>query len=373
MNKILLSPPHLTGREMDFLRLAMDANWIAPEGPCTAAFEKELSAYLHDKPVVALNAGTAALHLAMRLLEVDKDDIVVCQSLTFAATVFPVCYQKATPVFVDSEPETWNIDPYHLQKCLEYYCRRGKKPKAVIGVHVFGMPLRLTDVLEVCNRYEVPFLEDAAEAQGSVYRGRQAGSFGTMAVLSFNGNKMMTTSAGGALVLPDERLRQRACFLASQAKDQLPYYCHSEVGYNYRMSNLCAAIGLAQLEALEERVQLRRRNFDYYQKMLGAIPGIAFQPERPESRSNRWLTVLRIHPGSGATPETLHAALAGAGIASRYAWNPMHLQPVFKGAGYWGARVAESIFSEGLCLPSGSGLTEEELARIVGVITAHLG
>ncbi|WP_373512138.1 aminotransferase class I/II-fold pyridoxal phosphate-dependent enzyme [Persicitalea sp.] len=370
MNKIFLSSPHLSGRELPYVQQAFDTNWIAPLGPNVDGFERELCTYVGTSHAAALSSGTAAIHLALIMLGVSSDDVVLCQSFTFSASANPIVYQDATPVFLDSERDTWNLCPEALEKALQYYTERGKKPKAVIGVHLYGMPARLREILALCETYEVPFVEDAAEALGSMYFGRKAGSFGKMSVLSFNGNKIITTSGGGALLSENDSYIEKAKFLATQARDDAPHYQHSEIGYNYRLSNVCAGIGRGQLEVIDERVAQRRANFDFYQEELGGLPGVDFQPEPEGHFSNRWLTCLTIDPkqSGGVTREMVCLALEGKNIESRPLWKPMHQQPVFTDAPCFGGKVAENLFEVGLCLPSGSNLETTDRQQIASKI-----
>ncbi len=370
MKKLLLSSPHLSGRELPYVQQAFDTNWIAPLGPNVDGFEHELCAYVGTGHAAAVSSGTAAIHLALIMLGVSAGDVVLCQSFTFAASANPIVYQNATPVFIDSETDTWNLCPEALEKALKYYTQLGKKPKAVIGVHLYGMPAKLGEITALCDRYEVPFVEDAAEALGSTYSGQKAGSFGRMSVLSFNGNKIITTSGGGALLSANEDFIKKAKFLATQARDEAPHYQHSEIGYNYRMSNVSAGIGRGQLEVIDERVGQRRANFDFYKKELCDLPGLTFQPESEGSFSNRWLTCLTIDPlqSGGITRERIRLGLAKKNIESRPLWKPMHLQPVFKDAPYFGGKVAKNLFEMGLCLPSGSNLETADLQRVTSEI-----
>ena len=364
--RIWLSPPHMSGRESAYVNEAFASNWVAPAGPHITLFEKELGQYTGVNHVAALSSGTSALHLALILLNVQKDDIVLCQSLTFVATANPVVYQGATPAFIDSEWDTWNVCPDALETALKYYHQIGKKPKAVIGVHLYGMPCKLDEVLYLCDKYDVPFLEDAAEALGSIYKNQQAGSFGKMGVFSFNGNKIITTSGGGALVSDDSEFINKARFLATQARDEAVQYEHSEIGYNYRMSNISAGIGRGQLAVLDERVRQRRANYTFYHEMLSPFTGISFQPEAAEAISNRWLTAIRIDPNlTGTTSEVLRKHLESWNIESRPVWKPMHMQPLFSDAPYFGGLIGEQLFAEGLCLPSGSSLSPEEKELIM--------
>jgi dTDP-4-amino-4,6-dideoxygalactose transaminase len=303
-------------------------------------------------------------------LGVGGDDVVICQSFTFSASANPIVYQGATPVFVDSEPDTWNICPDALETAIKSEKFKGKKVKAVIAVHLYGMPAKMQEIAEVCQRYDVPLIEDAAEALGSTYLDKKLGSFGLLNVLSFNGNKIITTSGGGALLSNDGNFIKKSRFLATQARDDAPHYQHSEIGYNYRLSNICAGIGRGQMEVIDERVTQRRSNFDFYQRELSAIEGITFQPEAEGSFSNRWLSCLVIDSEKmgGVTREDVRLKLAVQNIEARPLWKPMHLQPVFAGTPYYGGNVAETLFQAGLCLPSGSNLTEEDLGRVVDVV-----
>jgi len=373
MDKIWLSLAHPSGREEKYIKEAFDGNWITTAGPNVTGFEVELAKYVGVNDVVALSSGTAALHLALILLNVKQGDIVLCQSLTFAASANPIVYQGATPVFIDSEKVTWNICPNALEDALRYFTSIGKKPKAIIGVHLYGMPCMIDEILYLCEKYEVPFIEDAAEALGSVYHGRKAGNLGTMGIVSFNGNKIITTSGGGALFSDNEQLMNKARFLATQARDNAIHYEHSEIGYNYRMSNVCAGIGRGQLEVIYERVAQRRKNYTFYFEKLSSNEGIFFQNEPEGSFSNRWLTAVIIDPvASGTSSEEIRQHLELQNIEARPVWKPMHLQPVFKHAEYFGGDIAETFFTNGLCLPSGSALTETDLERIYQEIVRKL-
>ncbi len=362
----------MSGHEMKYVQEAFDSNWIAPLGPHVDAFEQELAAYTGNPHVAALSSGTAALHLSLILLGVSQGDFVLCQTFTFSASANPIMYQGATPVFIDSEPDTWNICPEALEKALKFYTNKGIKPKAVIGVHLYGMPAKLHEILALCEKYDVPFVEDAAEALGSSYDGQKLGSFGTFSILSFNGNKIITTSGGGALLAPQAAPIAKARFLATQARDAAPHYQHSEVGYNYRISNVCAGIGRGQLQVLDERAGQRRANFSHYQRTLGNLPGLTFQPESEGSFSNRWLScfILDSEKAQGITREEIRLTLEKENIESRPVWKPMHLQPVFATCPYFGGTVAEQLFEKGLCLPSGSNLSESDLHRVSDAIKA---
>lgn len=371
MEKIWLSPPHQSGNELRYIQQALESNYIAPLGPHVDAFEQKLASYAGVTHATALSSGTAALHLALKILDIGPGDIVICPTFTFTASANPVTYLGATPVFVDSEETTWNMCPNVLEDAIRYFIQKGKRPKAVIGVHIYGMPMQLNEILTICQKYEIPLIEDAAEALGSVYKGKKAGAFGLMSIFSFNGNKIITTSGGGALLSGNELYTRKARFLASQAKDEAPHYEHSEIGYNYRLSNICAAIGLAQLEVIEDRVKRRRENFYFYRQELGLIPCISFQNEPADCFSNRWLTCMLIDPkaGNGYNRESIRLLLEKENIESRPLWKPLHLQPVFKDALYFGGNVAERLFEIGLCLPSGSYLTMESLNKIIISIT----
>jgi pyridoxal phosphate-dependent aminotransferase EpsN len=367
--RILLSPPHLTGSEADLLCETLASNWIAPLGPQVDAFEQELAAVCGVSHAAALSSGTAALHLGLLLSGVGEGDAVLLPTLTFAATAFAVRYVGAEPVFLDSEAGSWNIDPELLAEELAARQRAGTLPAAVIAVDLYGQCADYDRIVALCDRHGVPLIEDAAEALGASYRGRPAASFGRCATLSFNGNKIITTSGGGALVSDDGELVARARSLGSQARDPAPHYQHSEIGYNYRMSNLLAAVGRAQLRVLAERVAARRRNFELYRQGLGDLPGIAFVPEAAYGRSTRWLTVLTVAPQEfGATREDIRLALERENIESRPVWKPLHLQPVFAGCRIVGGSLAEDLFARGLCLPSGSSLEEHDRQRVIDAV-----
>lgn len=369
-SKIWLSSPHMSGKELVYIKEAFDANWVAPLGPHVDGFENELAKFTGTTSAAALSSGTAAIHLALIMLGVKAGDEVICQSFTFSASANPIVYQGATPVFVDSEPETWNMCPVSLRLAITERTAKGKKPKAIIPVHLYGMPCKMDAIMAVANEFEIPVIEDAAEALGSALNGKACGSFGLMGILSFNGNKIITTSGGGAMVSNNADLIKQARFLATQARDAAPHYQHSHIGYNYRMSNICAGIGRGQLQVLGERVAQRRKNFEFYKNRLGNIPGFSFLQEPAGYFSNRWLTtvVLDTKLTGGISREDIRLALEKDNIESRPLWKPMHLQPVFKGCPYFGTNVAEKLFDNGLCLPSGSNLTEDDLDRIAGVM-----
>jgi dTDP-4-amino-4,6-dideoxygalactose transaminase len=371
-SRIYLSPPHLSGREVEYLRQALAENWVAPVGPHVDAFEQEFARAVGVPHAVALASGTAALHLALRLAGVGTGDDVLVSTLTFVASVSPIVYLGAHPVFIDAERTSWNMDPELLARTLERRARRGRPPKAVVLVHLYGQSADIGPIAEACQRHGVALIEDAAEALGASYLGRAPGMFGLAGIFSFNGNKIITTSSGGMLVTHDERLAHHARKLAAQAREPVAHYEHHELGYNYRMSNLLAGVGRAQLQVLPQRVAARRRNYAYYRLALGNVPGITWQPEAPWGRHTRWLTCLTIDPEAfGADRESLRLALDEARIEARPVWKPMHLQPVFTGCECVGGGVAEGLFHQGLCLPSGSSLTPNDLERIVGVIRAH--
>jgi pyridoxal phosphate-dependent aminotransferase EpsN len=356
----------LSGDEHAFVADAFASNWVAPLGPHVTAFEQEMVCKLGAGYATALSSGTAALHLGLILLGVGAGDIVLCSTLTFAASANPIRYLGATPVFIDSEESSWNLSPALLEEALFTLSREGTPAKALIVVDLYGQCADFQPILELCHKYGVAVIEDAAEALGASYRNRAAGTFGALSVLSFNGNKIITTSGGGMLLSPTEQLAQRALFLATQARDPAPHYQHSEVGYNYRMSNVLAAIGRGQLAVLEQRVAARRRNFDFYQRELGGRPGFDFMPEAEYGVSNRWLTVLTVNPTlAGVDREQIRVHLQQLGIESRPVWKPMHQQPVFQGCRLFGGTVADLLFATGLCLPSGSAMTDEDRERVL--------
>lgn len=369
--RIHLSPPHLGTLERDLVDEAFASNWIAPLGPHVEAFQAEFARCVGAPHALALSSGTAALHLALQLVGVGPGDAVLVSTLTFSASVNPIRYLGAWPVFIDSERTSWNLDPALLSEELEARARSGRLPRAVVAVHLYGQSADLDPILAACQRYGVPLVEDAAEALGSTYKGRAPGTLGRAGIYSFNGNKILTTSGGGMLVSPDETLIRHALKLATQARDEAPHYQHSEVGYNYRLSNVLAAIGRGQLRVLEDRVAARRKNYERYVQALGNVPGLSFMPEAPWGRHTRWLTTLTIDPSRfGADREAVRLALERENIEARPVWKPMHLQPVFAAFERRGGGVAEELFHQGLCLPSGSSLTPDELARVVEVVRA---
>jgi dTDP-4-amino-4,6-dideoxygalactose transaminase len=369
--RIYLSPPHMTGREQEYIAEAVATNWIAPLGPHVDAFEQEFCQVVGATHALALSSGTAALHLALRLGGVGPGDEVLVSTLTFSASVNPILYESGRPTFIDSEQESWNMDPRLLADTLAARAKTGKLPKAVVVVHLYGQSANLEPILSACRQYGVPVIEDAAEALGATYQGRSPGTFGQAGIFSFNGNKIITTSGGGMLVSADKAFIEHARKLAAQARDPAPHYQHSEIGYNYRMSNILAGIGRAQLQVLSERVEARRRNFAFYQEALGDLPGIRFMPEAAWGYHSRWLTVALIDPAQfGADREAVRLALEAENIEARPVWKPMHLQPVFAGYPCVGGAVAEALFRDGLCLPSGSNLTIVELERVVTAVRA---
>jgi pyridoxal phosphate-dependent aminotransferase EpsN len=369
--RIYLSPPHLGPDELRLVIETFRSNWVAPLGPQVDAFEREFAEAVGSPHAVALSSGTAALHLALRCLGVGPGDAVFCSTLTFVASANPILYQSAEPVFIDSDTVSWNMDPALLAAELDAAARRGRLPRAAVVVHLYGQSADLDTILAACEPYGVPVVEDAAEALGASYGGRSPGTFGRFGAFSFNGNKVLTTSGGGMLTARDADQAAQVRYLASQARDPVPHYEHRVIGFNYRMSNVLAAIGRGQLARLEERVAARRRNFAYYREALGSVPGLTFMPEAPYGLATRWLTVLQVDPEQfGAGPEDIRRHLEAADIESRPVWKPMHLQPLFRGCRVAGGAVAERLFHHGLCLPSGSSLTEAERSRVVEALLA---
>lgn len=370
--RIWLSLAHMGGHEQRFVQEAFDTNWVVPMGPNVDAFETELAAFLQSNVyVAALSAGTASLHLALIILGVKQGDEVLCQSFTFSASANPIVYQGATPVFIDSEKDTWNMSPEHLERAIKDRISKGKKPKAIIPVHLYGMPTKIEEIQSISSKYEIPIIEDAAEALGSRYKNQHCGTFGEMAVLSFNGNKIITTSGGGALVAHNEEYIKTARFLATQARDAAPHYQHSHIGYNYRMSNVVAGIGRGQMLVLEDRIKQRRTNNEFYRKGLEKVEGISFQTE-PSSDyfSNYWLTSILVNPlkTGGKTREDIYDVLNENNIESRPLWKPMHMQPIFSGCPYYGDGTSERLFRDGLCLPSGTSLSFDDIDRVIKAI-----
>lgn len=370
--KIWLSLAHMGGEEQAYVQQAFDTNWIAPLGPNVDGFEADLATYLSgDVQVAALSAGTAALHLALVLLGVGQGDEVLCQSFTFSASANPVRYQGATPIFVDSEPDTWNMSPLYLEEAIKDRIAKGKKPKAIIPVHLYGMPAKMDEIIAISKKYDIPIVEDAAEALGSKFNNIHCGVLGKISALSFNGNKIITTSGGGALVSQDEEIVKRTRFLATQARDAAPHYQHSNIGYNYRLSNVLAGIGRGQMKVLSERVARRREINTLYRKGLSDVKGITFHTE-PASAfySNYWLTAILFDTKlyGKSIREDVRLALDAANIESRPLWKPMHLQPIFESFPYYGGGVSDDLFERGLCLPSGSSLSDADIERVIGSI-----
>lgn len=367
--RIFLSSPHMSGKEMKFIRKAFQSNYIAPEGPQIDEFETKLSKRIGIPYVLAVSSGTAAMHLALRCLGVGPGDEVIASSFTFIGSVSPIVFQGGTPLFIDSDRISWNMDPDLLEKEIEACEKRGKRPRAVIPTDIYGQCVDMDRICKICSRYDIPVIADAAESMGALYKGRSAGVGAKAAVYSFNGNKIITTSGGGALASTDKTLIKYARFLSQQARDNAVYYEHSQIGYNYRMTNIVAAVGLGQLTVLDERVRARRKIFDTYKQKLNDLPGIEFMPEASYGRSTRWLTVILISPDKfGADNERVRLALEAHNIESRPIWKPMHLQPVFKGCRMRGGSVSEDFFKRGLCLPSGSTMTAKDIDKVVRVI-----
>ena len=366
-SKIWLSSPHMGGNEQKFVQEAFDTNWVAPLGPNVIRFEQDLENYLNNNVyVAALSSGTAAIHLGLVLLGVQYGDEVICQSFTFSASANPILYLGATPVFIDSELDTWNMCPIALEAAIVDRISKGKKPKAIIAVHLYGMPFKVDEIKAIAKKYDIAILEDSAEALGSNYKGQKCGTFGDISILSFNGNKIITTSGGGALVTNNKIIKEKTVFLATQARDNATHYQHSEIGYNYRLSNICAGIGRGQMEVLDAHVQLRRAMHDFYVDFFKSVEGIdVFTESNDVLYSNHWLSCITINSDIvGKTREDLRVFLEKENIESRPLWKPMHLQPVFEKYPYYGASIAENLFENGLCLPSGSNLTDLDKNRI---------
>ncbi|MBR1492451.1 MAG: aminotransferase class I/II-fold pyridoxal phosphate-dependent enzyme [Bacteroidaceae bacterium] len=385
MDRIYLCLAHMSGKEQQYIQEAFDTNWVVPLGPNVNAFEEDLAAFANrrdgaeplQKQVVALSAGTAAIHLGLIMLGVEKGDEVICQSFTFAASANPVVYQGATPVFVDSEPGTYNMDPQLLEEAIkDRIAKTGKKPKAIIPVYLYGMPARIDEIFEVAKRYEIPVLEDAAEGFGSVYKGQVCGTFGDYGVMSFNGNKMITTSGGGALICPDSDTKKRVMFYATQAREPFPYYQHEKIGYNYRMSNICAGIGRGQMTVADEHIRHHQWVHEQYEKAFAEIDAITVHSAPEEyMKPNYWLSTIRFEDGKHTVDGELLSLiqkLSDANIETRPLWKPMHLQPVYKDAPAYTNGVSERLFSCGLCLPSGPYVREEEINYIVRIIVENL-
>ncbi len=369
--KIWLSSPHMGGDEIKYIKEAFQENWIAPLGPNVTNFEESLENYLkEDSKVACLSSGTAALHMALILSGVGYDDEVLCQTFTFSASANPIIYQGAKPIFIDSEGDTWNMCPIYLEDAIKSRIAKGKKPKAIILVHLYGMPAKIDEIAAISKKYGIILIEDAAEALGSTYKGKKCGTFGDYGVLSFNGNKIITTSGGGALVCKNNEQKQKAIFLSTQARDNAPHYQHSQIGYNYRMSNVLAGIGRGQMEVLDNHIQLRRNNQQFYVHLFKDIKGIkVFQEPDTNFFSNHWLSCIVIDESiTGYNREDVRLALEDQNIESRPLWKPMHLQPVFKNKDYYGGKVSENLFDQGLCLPSGSNLSDIDRDRVFSAL-----
>lgn len=374
-DKIWLSSPHMGGNEQKFVNEAFEANWVAPLGPNVNGFESDLEKFLNEEVhVAALSSGTAALHLALIILGIKPGDEVLCQSMTFSASANPICYLGATPIFIDSENTTWNLCPVALEEAIVDRMAKGKKPKAIIAVHLYGMPYQVDAINAVASKHDIPIIEDSAEALGSTYKGKKCGTFSALAALSFNGNKIITTSGGGALVAHSTEDKNKAVFLATQARDAAPHYQHSEIGYNYRMSNICAGIGRGQMEVLDKHIELRRGMHSFYTHLFSSIEGVTvFSESSDDYFSNHWLSAITIDQSltGGKYAEDLRLHLDRFNIESRPLWKPMHLQPIFATYPYYGKTVAEDLFNTGLCLPSGSNLTDSDRERIAQAIIQY--
>ncbi|MEM5539406.1 DegT/DnrJ/EryC1/StrS family aminotransferase [Olleya sp. AS48] len=373
-SKIWLSSPHMGGTEQNYIKEAFDTNWVAPLGPNVNGFEKDLETYLgQDKKVACLSSGTAAIHLALVQLGVVLNDEVICQTFTFCGSSNPIVYQGAIPVFVDSEEETWNMCPKHLEEAIKDRIANGKKPKAIIIVHLYGMPSKVDQLLAVAKKYQIPVVEDAAEALGSTYKGRQCGTFGDFSILSFNGNKIITTSGGGAMVCNTSEDKDQTIFYATQARDNAPHYEHSKIGYNYRMSNISAGIGRGQMEVLDKHIGLRRDMNAFYTNLFKDVKGVEVQKQPNEDfYSNFWLSCILIHEDAPFTKAQFQEAMDTENIETRPLWKPMHMQPIFKNALYFGNQLSKTLFEKGLCLPSGSNLQQVDLDRIKKVVNKLL-
>lgn len=374
--KIWLSSPHMGGNEQKYINEAFEENWVAPLGPNVDGLEKDLEQFLGENAKVAvLSAGTAALHLALIECGVQHGDEVICQSMTFSASANPIAYCGGTPVFVDSEPDTWNMCPIALREAVEDRIQKGTKPKAIIVVHLYGMPAKMDEITAIAQEFQIPVIEDAAEALGSTYKGQACGTFGRFGVLSFNGNKIITTSGGGALVCHTQEDKDKTVFLSTQARDNAPHYQHSHIGFNYRMSNIVAGIGRGQMEVLKDRVAARRAMHDFYFETFKNIEGVTvFSEPGNDFYSNHWLSAIIVDPQvTGKNREGLRLAFLEDNIESRPLWKPMHLQPVFESSPYYGGKISENLFDNGLCLPSGSNLSDDDRERIATVIRNYFG
>ncbi len=377
-DKIWLSSPHMGGKEQAYVQEAFDTNWVAPLGPNVSGLEQDLEKYLkEDVYVGALSSGTAAIHLGLILLGVKAGDEVICQSMTFSASANPILYQGATPVFIDSEKDTWNMCPKALEEAIQDRISKGNKPKAIIPVHLYGVPYQIDKIRDIADRYGIPIIEDSAEALGSTYKGRKCGTFGDIGILSFNGNKIITTSGGGAIVTKTKELKDRAVFFSTQSRDNAPHYQHSEIGYNYRMSNICAGIGRGQMEVLEQHVNARREMHDFYVKAFADVEGVTvYDVPNDDYFPNFWLSSIVMDPAEtkdGKTREDFRLYLESLNIESRPLWKPMHLQPIFSTYPYYGTNVSEKLFEDGLCLPSGSNMTQNEKDRLEQAIKVFFG
>ncbi len=371
--KICLSSPHMGGKELHYIHEAFDTNWIAPIGANITEFEKDLEKYLsNDVFVTALNSATSAIHLGLILLNVQSGDVVICQSMTFSASANPILYKGAIPIFIDSELETWNLCPVALEEAIIDTIKKGKIPKAIITVHLYGVPYKIEEIRAIATKYSIPILEDSAEALGSSYKGQKCGTFGDIGVISFNGNKIITTSGGGAIVTSNQELKKKVQFLASQSKEEAPHYQHNEIGYNYQISNICAGIGRGQMEVLEDHISLRRAMHDFYAELFKEVAGITvFTVKNPDYFANYWLTSILVDPNetkNGINREDIRLILSESNIESRPLWKPMHLQPLFEKYAFYGNKIAETLFENGLSLPSGSNLTDQDKERIRTVL-----
>lgn len=373
-DRILLSLAHMGGTEKEWVDEAFRTNWIVPLGPNVTEFEHRLERFLNSGNVVALSAGTAALHLGLVMLGVEAGEEVICQSFTFSASANPILYQGAKPIFVDSEPSTWNMSPELLEAAiLDRKNKTGRFPKAIIPVHLYGMPSRMDEILEIASRYDIPVLEDAAEALGSEYKGQKCGTLGNYGALSFNGNKIITTSGGGALVCPDEEAAKRVLFYATQARENRPYYYHTTIGYNYRLSNVSAGIGCGQMDVLESHIQRRREIHALYKNELSKIDGVELMDNPSDDfNSNFWLSTILISPEIGKTPNDIRLCLEAENIESRLLWRPMHMQPIYEQCPFYGSNVSKGLFEKGLCLPSGSSLTDNDIYRVIDTLIKSL-
>ena len=371
--KIWLSPPHLTGKELEYIKEAFDQNWVSPYGSNIDSFEKKLEDYFDVPDVALVHSGTAAIHLSLIVSGITQGDEIIVPTLNFAGCINPILYLKAIPLFIDSERDTWNMDPDIAEEVILKKIQEGKKPKAIIAVHLFGMPCKIDRIMALGDKYNIPVIEDAADAIGSRFNGKKAGTFGKLGIFSFNGNKTVTTSGGGALLSDDAKLIQQAKHLSNQARTLKPHYVHDAVGYNYMMSNILAGIGTAQIDVLEERLAKRRKIYNTYKSELNSIEELIFPEEIQGSEANRWLSTMLVKEDSRVSRNKLYDLMAADNIESRPVWNPMHMQPVYKDFPFYGTEVARSLFENGLCLPSGSAMTESQLDRVIGFIKKAFG